>query len=176
MSRLASLLLCVSMVVPSVAMADGTVRGDVRVRVELPKIVTRDSSRPPPRNYVRFDNDKDSERVDRSRVVYDIGGEYDSFYGRVSLQQDGNRVTGRFDDPGHGGIIKGRIRGNAVYWRWKSDSGTNAEGTGVWYLNGRGNKITGSWGTYGSRDNAGKWDLDRVGVSHNERWERRRRH
>jgi hypothetical protein len=169
LGKLAASILCVGLAVPTVAVAGPIIRGDVRVNVDLPRVIIRDRDRTPPRAYVRFERYDAYDRDDRGYTNYSVAGTYDSRYGRVILQQDGNRVTGHFD---HGGMLKGRIRGNALHFRWRSDNG--AEGRGVWYLNRRNNVMSGSWGTWDSATNAGEWTIQREGMSRfDRRYDRR---
>jgi hypothetical protein len=169
LGKLAASMLCVGLAAP-VAVAEPVIRGDVQLHVDLPRVIIRDRDRTPPRAYVRYDRYDGYDRIDRSRTYHDVEGSYDSRYGRVLLRQDGNRVTGTFESGG-GGMLKGRIRGNTLTFRWRSDTG--AEGRGVWYLDRRNNVISGTWGTWNSRSNAGDWTLHREGVSRFDRRDRR---
>jgi len=82
-----------------------------------------------------------------------LSGVYSSNYGRVTLTQQGNRVTGFY--PNHNGRIEGVIVGNQIRFHWQQPDG---EGSGVWYLDGRG-ALTGSFGNGRSASNGGAWDL-----------------
>jgi hypothetical protein len=170
LGKLAASILCVGLAVPTVAVAEPIIRGDVRVNVDLPRVIIRDRDRTPPRAYIRYDRYDAYDRDDRGYTNHNVAGTYDSRYGKFILTQDGNRVTGQFD---HGGTLKGRIRGNQLVFRWRGDQGS--EGRGVWYLNRSGNSMSGSWGTWDSRTNAGELTLYRQGVSRNDRWDRRDR-
>jgi hypothetical protein len=163
MTKLGSLVFCLSLAAPSAAIAEPVIHGDVQLRVKLPKIIIQSRDRQP-RGYVRFESYEDrTDRVERWRGRYNVTGTYDSPYGRVYLQQDGSRVTGTFD----GGRIKGMIKNNALYFRWKAD---DVEGHGRWFLkDGRQRTFEGTWGTWESASNAGRFTLTRVGVSNRDR-------
>ncbi len=172
LGKLAASILCIGLAAPAVAVAEPVIRGDVRINVDLPRVIVRDRDRTPPRGYVRFER-YDAYDRDYGRTNYNVAGTYESRYGRFILTQNGSRVSGQFD---HGGMLKGRIRGNRLEFRWRGDAGS--EGRGVWYLNRSNNSMTGSWGTWNSTTNAGELTLYREGVSrndrrHDRRWNRR---
>lgn len=171
MTRLASLLLAVAIAAPSAAVAEPIIRGDVQVHVDLPRVIIRDRDRTPPRGFIRFDDYDDRyDRAARWRGTYDVTGTYDSNFGRVYLDQDGARVTGRFESDRGEGRIKGIIRNNVLYFRWREGG---AEGKGRWFLkDGRQRVFEGTWGTWESRDNAGRWNLQRIGVGTRDRYDR----
>lgn len=85
--------------------------------------------------------------------INSLSGVYSSTYGRVTLTQRGNRVTGFY--PSHNGRIEGVIVGNQIRFHWQQPDG---EGSGVWYLDGSG-ALTGSFGNGRSASNGGAWDL-----------------
>jgi hypothetical protein len=171
MTKLASLLLAAALAAPTAAVAEPIIRGNVQVHVDLPKVIIRDRDRTPPRGYIRYDDYSDYDRVERWRGTYDISGTYEGPYGHVYLTQNGNRVTGTYDANGGTGYMKGVIRNNVFYFRWRQAEG---EGRGRVYLgNGRARTFQGTWGTFDSMTNAGAWNLTRVGVSRNDRYDRR---
>ncbi len=107
----------------------------------------------------RFDHrydDRYDDRVGAMRI--NVTGTYDSNYGPVTLVQRGNRVTGTFTTPG-GGTINGIITHDGILqFTWSDPSGF---GKGVWYLNGRGRMIN---GTFGNKNafNERAWNLTKT--------------
>jgi hypothetical protein len=88
-----------------------------------------------------------------------ITGEYASNYDRVSLVQDGDRVSGTYVCCG-GGTIEGRIvEKRTVRYRWKQPG---SEGFGVWTI--RNGRLDGTWGNGQSDRDGGRWDLTPIQV------------
>jgi hypothetical protein len=121
---------------------------------------------------VRFEQyDPRYDRVERGRVTHDVSGVYDSQYGRVTIAQDGNRITGTYHNSAGPGVIKGRLRNGMVMFRWKQG---NNEGKGMFRVNGRRDPVlAGTWGAYESRTNGGSWTLQPVRVGFRDRYDRR---
>ena len=157
MTRLKALLIAAIMGTSAVAVADPTVRGGITIQLgdRTPP--------PPPRTYVEFDTyDPRYDGDVNVRTVRDISGVYDSQYGRITIMQQGNRITGHYANSAGPAMIKGRIRGDMVMFRWRQ--GAN-EGKGMFTIRGRRAPVlVGTWGTYDSRHNGGRWTLRPVHV------------
>lgn len=91
------------------------------------------------------------------KVRVDVTGSFDSNYGAVHLEQDGDRVVGTYECCG-GGRIVGTLKGSAIDYRWEQ---RGASGHGRWEVVDYGRKLLGTWGTGESRTSGGTWDLQR---------------
>lgn len=173
MTRLKALLTFAILGASSVAIADPTIRGGVTIQLGTPQRVVRTT--PPPRNYVRFDdNDVRYDGDINARVTRDISGVYDSQYGRMTITQQGNRITGTYENNAGPAMIKGRIRDGAVYFRWRQG---DKEGKGMFTIRGRRAPVlVGTWGTYDSRSNGGRWTLEPVRVGYRDGYRGNRRY
>lgn len=160
MTRLKALLTLAILGTSSVAIADPTIRGGITIQLG--------NRQPPPRQFVHFD-DYDARydgNVD-ARVTRDISGVYDSQYGRVTITQQGNRITGTYENNAGPAMIKGRLRGDMVMFRWRQG---DKEGKGTFAIRGyRSPMLVGTWGTYDSRTNGGQWNLQPVRVGYRDR-------
>ena len=143
----------------TVAVADPTVRGGITIQLGTPQRVVRTT--PPPRHFVRFDDyDARYDGDVNARVTRDVSGVYDSQYGRITIEQRGSRITGTYENSAGPAMIKGRVRGNVVYFRWRQG---DKEGKGRFAIRGRRAPVlAGTWGTYDSRSNGGRWTLQPV--------------
>ena len=175
MTRLKALLTVAILGTSTLAVAEPTVRGGITIQLGTPQpVVVRDAT--PPRGYVRYDSyDPQYDRDDRSRASRDISGVYDSQYGRITITQNGNRVTGTYQNASGPAMFKGRIRGGAVHFRWRQ--GAN-EGKGVFYIRGgrRSPVLAGTWGAFDSRTNGGNWTLQPVRVGYRDDYRRDNRY
>lgn len=105
---------------------------------------------------------------EESANVIDVAGRYSSvmtgglFYinlknhkPQVQLEQNGDRITGRFGTAG--GTLEGRIEGNTISFTWYSARG---KGQGKWQVAGNGRSLVGNWD---ADTGEGTWNLARVG-------------
>jgi len=172
MTRLHAFLTVAILGASTVAMADPTIRGGISINLGTPQRVVRTT--PPPRNFVQFDDyDARYDGDERARVYQDVSGTYDSQYGRVTLIQQGNRITGTYQNDAGPAVLKGRLRDGAVYFRWRQG---DKEGKGMFSIRGRRHPmLVGTWGVYDSRSNGGRWTLEpvRVGYRDHDRGSRR---
>jgi len=109
----------------------------------------------------RFDDRYDSRFDDRndSMRFLNVSGTYDSNYGVVTLVQHGNRVTGTFTTPG-GGTINGVITSDGMLqFSWSDPSGF---GKGIWNINARGNKLSGTFGNGRTASDQRAWNLTKT--------------
>lgn len=169
MTRLKALLTLAILGTSTVAIADPGVRGGVTIQLGTPQRVVRTT--PPPRNFVRYDDDDSRYDGDvDARVTQDISGVYDSQYGRITLTQQGNRVTGMYENNAGPAMLKGRVRDGIVYFRWRQG---DHEGKGMFTIRGRRTPmLVGTWGTYDSRNNGGRWVLQPVRVGYRDPYRR----
>jgi hypothetical protein len=170
MTRLKALLTLAILGTSTVAIADPDIRGGITIQLGTPQRVVRTT--PPPRNFIRFDDyDARYDGDINARVTRDISGVYDSQYGRITITQRGNRITGTYENNAGPAMIKGRIRGNVVMFRWRQG---NNEGKGLFSIRGRRDPVlAGTWGTYNSRSNGGRWTLQPVRIGYRDRGWRR---
>jgi len=75
----------------------------------------------------------------------DFGGLWTSTYGQLVLEQDGNRVSGSYDD---GGAIDGQVEGNLLTFHYREPS---ARGEGWFELAPDGRSFAGKWREEGRR-------------------------
>lgn len=169
MTRLKALLIAAILGTSGVAVAEPTVRGGLTIELGTPQRIVRTA--PPPRDFVRFDDHDPRYDGDVDvRMTRDISGVYDSQYGRVTIMQQGNRITGTYANNAGPAVIKGRIRGDVVMFRWRQ--GDN-EGKGAFTIRGRRAPVlVGTWGTYDSRNNGGRWTLQPVRVGYRDDYRR----
>lgn len=166
MTRLKALLTLAILGTSTVAIADPTVRGGITIQLGTPQRVVRTT--PPPRNFVRFDEyDARYDGDENARVSQDVSGVYDSQYGRITIEQRGNRITGTYANSAGPAMIKGRVRGDNVWFRWRQG---DKEGKGMFSIRGRRAPVlVGTWGTYNSRNNGGRWTLRPVAIGYRDR-------
>ena len=143
------------------AVADPTIRGGITIQLG------DRTPAPPPRNFVPFETyDSRYDGDVNVRMTRDISGVYDSQYGRITITQQGNRITGTYANNAGPAMIKGRIRGDMVMFRWRQG---NNEGKGQFSIRGRRSPVlVGTWGTYDSRNNGGSWTLQPVRVGYRD--------
>ncbi|HTM21038.1 MAG TPA: hypothetical protein VL172_11035, partial [Kofleriaceae bacterium] len=79
-----------------------------------------------------------------------------SNWGRLSLQRNGDRITGTYECCG-GGTIEGTMSGNLIRYTWKQPT---ASGSGVWVVASDG-ELIGTWGGVGDEVGGGGWNLRR---------------
>lgn len=134
------------------AMAQPAVSVAARASFGWSAPIVRDHRAPTPEYQYTTYQPRPREVIDNCET-HSLSGVYASTYGRVTLTQQGNRVTGFY--PSHNGRIEGVIVGNQIRFHWQQPDG---EGSGVWYLDGNG-ALTGSFGNGRSASNGGAWDL-----------------
>ena len=89
----------------------------------------------------------------RQRQV-NVTGTYDSNRDKVTLGQDGDRVSGTYVCCG-GGTIEGKIiEGRTLRYVWRQPGGW---GLGVWNI--APGRLDGTWGVQQHESNGGRWDL-----------------
>lgn len=84
--------------------------------------------------------------------VPDVFGPYQSTFGTLTMQRNGNRVTGTYTHKG--GRVEGTLNGNTLTGRWTQ---TNGEGRMVFRFNSDYSGFTGMW-SYGDAAPNQEWN------------------
>lgn len=92
-----------------------------------------------------------------------------SYFGRatnvkVTIEQNGDTVTGKISGDRRGEIISGTIEGNEITFEWYIEGGRGSprEGKGVWVISEDPSKLNGSWRDTGGADSKGIWNLTKI--------------
>lgn len=81
----------------------------------------------------------------------------------IELVQNGNQITGTFDDGRNGGKIYGDIEGDTIRFEWHTSNG--GLGKGKWTVKPGSNEIVGNFhkdANAGRPDDSGKWNLSKI--------------
>jgi hypothetical protein len=89
-----------------------------------------------------------------------VTGSYESDFGPVHLEQEGQILGGTYECPG--GSIKGVRNGNEIQHAWQ---GSDSMGHGSWRLSEDGEELSGRWGFGPSGTEGGEWNLKRQAAS-----------
>lgn len=83
-----------------------------------------------------------------------FAGTWDTNWGDLIIQQDGEKFTGSYQGQ-FTGTITGSVKGGKLHFIWKQP---NAEwGSGAFSVSEDGTKLTGTWGSAKSETNGGPW-------------------
>lgn len=82
----------------------------------------------------------------------DVSGVYQTNYGPLRIEQDGNSVAGCYDHDG--GTLSGTINGRVMQFEWRENEGRQT-GAGIMVLSLRGDALNGVWYEHGRLQ--GEW-------------------
>jgi hypothetical protein len=90
--------------------------------------------------------------------AWKFAGRWNTSYGRMTLQVDGDRVTGQYvyGDKQVVGAIKGTVDGVRLSFEWDEPKGAG-RGRGRFDVSEDGRTFTGRWGQDTSEDGSGDW-------------------